>query len=462
MEPLQWLPKLNRDTRSLGTALIEALEADILNGILLPGQKLPPQRELADQLGINLSTVTRAFRTCELKGLIHGVVGRGTFVASDARIPLSLVTEDNSTGVLDMGQVLPLPCLDHMVAGWVRDQLPSMDLEPLLRYPEPSGLKIHREIGAQWLSRFGITANREDVVITPGTQNALTNCLVSLFRPGDRVAVDALTYPGFKSLAALVGIRLVPIAMTPEGMSVQGLLHACRNEGVKGIYLMPEVQNPTTAFMTEARREELAAVIRQHQLILMEDDTYSYTGDMGRTPMCARVPEQGIYLAGTSKMLGPGFRITFAKVPKSLQASFEKGLLNTTWMASPINAEIITRLIRSGKAVEAIHLKREESARRFSLAMDCLGALGLQGREHGFFAWLPLPSGYTGREFELSARAAGVQVFCAEKFAVGSGAVSSAVRISLSSASNIQELARGLQLLKIILQSGAAEPKAIL
>lgn len=457
----KWTPQLNTQSRSVGAALAAALENDIRNGVLMPGQKLPPQRELADQLGINLSTVTRAFRSCELKGLIHGVVGKGTFVTADAQVPLSLMT-DVGCEAIDMGQVLPLPHMDHRIAQWVQEQAADIDFTSLIRYPEPSGLQRHRETGAFWLGHFGISATWEDIVLTPGTQNALTNCLLTLFRPGDRIAVDALTYPGFKSLAAIAGIRLVPIPMTPEGMSVQGLYNACRNEGLQGIYLMPEVQNPTTQCMSEACRKEIAALIRKHGLILMEDDTYSYTGDRSHSPVSAMAPEHSIYMGGTSKLIGPGFRITFAKVPPRCQPAFSNGLLSTTWMASPICAELITRHIRSGSTLKLMELKRQEAARRQGVARQLLGRFGFCGPEHGYFGWLPLPQGMSGRAFELAARAAGVNLFCADKFAVGGDPAPAAVRLSLSSTSSIDELERGLRILNTLLTAASAEPVALL
>jgi DNA-binding GntR family transcriptional regulator len=59
------------------------LEQDILSGVLLPRTKLPPQRELADYLDLNLSTISKAFKVCELKGLLSTFVGSGTFVSYD-------------------------------------------------------------------------------------------------------------------------------------------------------------------------------------------------------------------------------------------------------------------------------------------------------------------------------------------------------------------------------------------
>lgn len=71
-------------------SIANLLEQDIINGSLAPNVKLPPQRELADYLDLNLSTITRAFKICELKGLIYAVVGRGTFVSPNASCDISI------------------------------------------------------------------------------------------------------------------------------------------------------------------------------------------------------------------------------------------------------------------------------------------------------------------------------------------------------------------------------------
>lgn len=119
----EWKPKIYKDNKPLYIALAEALELDINLGILKPGQKLPPQRELANLIGVNLSTITRAFRVCELKGLISGVVGRGTYVASDAEVSLSLVSQDKTSNIIEMGQVLPLYAVDRDTARLVKTSL---------------------------------------------------------------------------------------------------------------------------------------------------------------------------------------------------------------------------------------------------------------------------------------------------------------------------------------------------
>jgi DNA-binding transcriptional MocR family regulator len=458
----EWKPSIENNEKPLYIALADALESDISSGRLKPGEKLPPQRELADQLKVNLSTITRAFRLCELKGLISGVVGRGTFVSADAKVSLSMSSQDNFLNMIEMGQVLPLHCIDKDTGSMVKALLQDMDMEMLIRYSAPAGHCYHRMIGSEWLKKFNIDASADQILVTPGSQNALSICLLALFSPGDRIAVDSATYPGIKSLAALHGIRLVPIEMDEDGMIPQSLVNACKSEEIKGVYLMPEFQNPTTRSLMPGSREEIAAAVKKYDLALLEDDVYSFTGDRGSIPISALVPGQGVYIGGTAKLLGAGFRVSYVKAPDKYRTAMEKGILNTTWMASPITAELVSRLIESGKEEMILKRKREEAQRRNALANKILAGYDTAGRSCGFFQWLSLPGNWRGREFELALRESGVQVFCAEKFAVGSSPSPSAVRISLSGPDTMEELEKGLNAIKTLLQKGCDDQGIIL
>jgi DNA-binding transcriptional MocR family regulator len=462
MELDSWRPQNINIDKPLYIAVADALEQDIRAGVLKPGQKLPTQRELSELIGANLSTITRAFRECELRGLISATVGRGTYVASDINVEVSLApSEEQRSDLLEMGLVLPLYELDKGTVTYIDSILPTIDLNLLLRYTQPSGLLIHRELGSAWVNRFGLHTTSEDILVTAGSQNALACCLMSLFNAGDHIAVDALTYPGIKTLSSMTGIRLVPIEMDEDGMSPDALSVACRKGAIRGIYLMPEVQNPTTSSMTADRRKQIAAIIKQYNLILIEDDAYGYTGSLKQTALSSLVPNHGIYIAGISKLLGAGFRISFAAVPRRFKNQIEKAILNTIWMASPINAEIVSKLLMSGKGETIMETKRKEASWRTALALEKLSSYTIFSRANGFFLWLLLPYEWTGRDFELSAREAGVRVFCAEKFAVGSKHVPSAVRISLTGPETREDLRQGLDILTGILSGGYRKSEII-
>jgi len=105
--PMSWKPHIDKKEHVLYRALAHQLEEDIVNGTLLPGTKLPPQRELADYLDINVSTVSKAFKLCELKGLLSATVGSGTYVSFDALSNTRLLAENIAAHVIPMGTTVP-------------------------------------------------------------------------------------------------------------------------------------------------------------------------------------------------------------------------------------------------------------------------------------------------------------------------------------------------------------------
>lgn len=105
--PMTWKPNISNIKRPLYKFLSDLLEEDIKNGVLKPGDKLPPQRELADFLDVNLSTISRSFKLCEQKGLISGEIGRGTYISSDANVNSTLLNPSNTKNIIEMGATYP-------------------------------------------------------------------------------------------------------------------------------------------------------------------------------------------------------------------------------------------------------------------------------------------------------------------------------------------------------------------
>ncbi|WP_022660309.1 aminotransferase-like domain-containing protein [Paucidesulfovibrio longus] len=466
-------------------ALADALERDVASGELRPGQRLPTHRELADQLGLNVTTVTRGYRAAEQRGLVSGTVGRGTFVSSDAAGSSAIVSlEPHLPGTVEMGLITPLYHLDPDVSEGMRRVLARRDPAALMRYGDPRGLPEHRAAGADWASRYGLEASPDNVLVCAGAQHALACCLSGLLRPGERIAVDALTYPGVKTLAAQLGLRLAPVEMDAGGMLPEALDAACRREEIKGLYLMPGVHNPTSVRMSERRRDRIAETALRHGLTVIEDDAYDLTAPDRQRPVAARLPETGVYVAGLSKALAPGLRVAFLAAPKRLVPALAGAVLNTVWMAPPLSVELAAHWIKDGTADRTVAAKRTEAARRMRIAEAALAGQRFSAQPSGYFLWLELPgaasgaqgsdangnagpdAGWTGREFEARAREAGVSLFGAERFTVGDARAPRAVRLSLTGPADDRELRRGLGVVVRLLEEAAGsalpEPATLL
>jgi len=450
-----WLPGINSTDKPKYIAIAEALETDIKTGKLIPGEQLPPQRELADLIHVNVSTISRAYREAERRGLISGTVGRGTFVAADATVTREMMRSGGTReNAIEMGVVVPLYHQDPDLMERFSLLQNKGDLSRYLRYTDPAGMPEHRQIGAEWVRRFGIEVYTEQVTVTAGAQHGLACILAACFKPGDRIAVDSLTYPGIKTLAAMMHVRLVPVAMDEQGMMPEMLETACRRDQLNGIYLMPAVQNPTGSSMGVQRRQEIAAIILRHQLLLIEDDAYWFTADAPLPALSSLVPENSLYVAGLSKMLFAGLRSAFVVTKPELQVRLAAAVLNTLWMAPTLNCMIVCEAILDGTLDRIVGYKLKEARIRNEMAAEILPQPLKRMHESGFFIWYRLPEPWTGRAFEEQARISGVNVFCSEKFVVGNSEVAPAVRIALTGPETRQYLAEGLHRISEILKGG--------
>ncbi len=455
----KWIPTLQKDNGPAYRALADSIELDIASGKLSPGQKLPTHRELADDLGLNVSTVTKGYGEAERRGLVAGTVGRGTFVASDAATAASIVSFDSmNPGTLEMGFITPLYGLDPDLGEGLKRLARRRSPGTYLQYTDPRGLPEHRKVGAFWASKYGLDTSPDNIIVCSGGQHALTCCFSSLFSFGERIAMDCLSYPGAKSLAGMLGLRLAPIEMDDQGMTPQGLDRACRRESVKGVYLMPGVHNPTTSSMSRERREDLALVALRHGLTIIEDDAYDLTAPGRLPPVAATAPDNTVYVAGVSKALAPGLRVAFLSAPDRFRKPLSRAVLNTVWMTPSLNVELACMWIKDGTAERTVAAKRIEAGVRFEIAGEILRDHRFKGLPTGFFIWLELPEHWTGQMFEARAREAGVNVLGAERFVVGDSRAPAAARVSLTGASSRAELRKGLSVLADLLSDRLPDP----
>lgn len=107
--------------RPIYLSLAEKLEQDITSGLLAPGTKLPPQRELADYLDINFTTITRAYSLCKRKGLIYAVTGSGTFVSPNTKLPITISMDNQPKNLIELGFIASFEQCNSMIVETVRE-----------------------------------------------------------------------------------------------------------------------------------------------------------------------------------------------------------------------------------------------------------------------------------------------------------------------------------------------------
>jgi len=452
-----WQPELKRFDVPLYREIAQALADDIAAGRLSPGCRLPTHRDLAWRLGVTVGTVSRGYAEAERRGLIGGEIGRGTFVLSSAAETESGPADnfiDLSLNYALTGHEAPF--LDKALT----ELLARRDLASLLPYQASSGSREHRTAAAEWLRRSGLSdADPDCIVITTGGQHALAVALTALARPGDTVAVECLTYPGFKAAARQFGVQLVGVAIDEAGIRPEALDALCRARNVRFLFTMPTLQNPTTAVMPEERRREIAAICRRHDIAVVEDDAYGFLCNPPVPPLVTLLPESGVYLTSLSKSFAPGLRIGYLHAPARNADRFAAAAHATGgYMAPPLMAAIASRWIADGGDRLAAEKRRLVAARqrvvRSILDEPRLGA-NLATHPDSLHCWLILPTGWRADEFAAAARDRGVGVTPAGAFAVGANSgIPEAVRFSLGTPATADLLERAIHQIAATLEAG--------
>lgn len=442
-------------------ALADAIGRDIAAGVLAPGQQLPTHRELAEVLGVSIGTITRGYAEANRRGLTSGEVGRGTYVrmASPATRWGSARRRD---GVTDLSLATPwsLPGDEEgRLLGRTMESIAREDgLTALLQYEPATASARQRAAAAAWLEAEGsVPARPDQVVVTAGAQHALMVLLSTLFRPGDVLLVEELTYPGLISAARMMGLRLVGVTLDAEGMVPEALERMCAEVAAKGLYVVPEAQNPTGATMSEGRRRDLVTVARRCDLMIIEDDVHGLLVPFRRTPLAALAPERTIHLATFSKSVSFGLRTAFVTSPDFAVDRLTSGVHATLWMPAPLMTEITLRWLADGTAASIAQRKREEMAARQQLLRHVLQGCGeISGEPHGIHAWLRLPDPWRSDELVNLARQRAIELAGAETWTVGRGPVPHAIRICVGTPQTRAELERALLVLREILDTGGA------
>jgi DNA-binding transcriptional MocR family regulator len=446
-----WRPDLNDGGAPAYAQIAEALAADIARGVLAAGVRLPTQRALADELGIGVGTVTRAYSEAEGRGLIEAVVGRGSFVADQT----SAAPAD---GPIDLSHnIAPLHASRAAIRGAMASLARRADLADRIEYAPAGGFEVDRRAAAAWLAdKAGYGADPRRLILTAGAQQSITVAIAAACRPGEALIVEEATWHGVKAAAAHLGLRLAPAALDAEGLTPDALERAARESGARVAYVQP-FQNPTARLMSLARRQAIANTAERLGLLLIEDDLYGPIIADGTLPRLADLaPDHVAYVSGLSKTVGPGLRIGFLAPPARLHGACLAALRAVAFGPPSLGALIATHLIERGDAAAILDAVRGELAARGELARAILGDL-IEPRAPTLSPHLWAPAGELDAERVAGqALRAGVMITPpAPPFVAG--APVSGVRLCLGAVRDRTSLRRGLEIVRHAL-THRAEP----
>jgi GntR family transcriptional regulator/MocR family aminotransferase len=333
--------------------IARSLAADIQRGRLRPGDRLPGSRQLAASIKVHRNTVLAAVAELVAEGWIETAPGLGTFVTralpdgrgrpfsrrlgTRARVPACVafsLPEPPAAyrppilprGTLNLSNGAPdLRLVPARAIGRAYRRVLAQKGADLLAYGDPEGHPVLRsELASMLASTRGLSVDRDDVLVTRGSQMALALAARALVRPGDVVAVEEFGYrPAWEAFRA-AGATVVPVAIDGDGIDVDALRRLATRTTIRAVYVTPHHQYPTTVTLKAARRMALLALARDERLAIIEDD-YDHEFHFDGRPVLpmASADHAGVvvYIGTLSKILAPGLRLGYIVAPPAVLRS---------------------------------------------------------------------------------------------------------------------------------------------
>jgi len=412
--------------------IADKLAADVAAGRLRPGDRLPTQRRFARTHGIANSTASRVYGELVRRGLAVGEVGRGTFIRA-AKPPVDPALAEPTGARVDLElNFSVLPEQSALLAEGLGRLLRPDVMRAALRPMGVSGTAAAREASAAMLAHAGWKPEPDRISFAGNGRQAIAGAIAALVPTGERLGVEALTYPLVKGIAARLGVNLVPLEMDGDGVLPASLAAVHRATPLSAVYLQPTLHNPLGITMPESRREQVAETLDLLGLPVIEDRIYGFLRD-DLPPLAAFAPERTVLIDSLSKRLAPGLSLGFVVSPEGFGDRVAAATRSGTWLAPGFAVEAATCWMTDGTVEKVVKGKKRDAAARQAIAAERLAGFTLRADPRAFHCWWELPEPWRAETFVAAAARRGIAVTPAAAFTVGEGHAPNAVRLALSS-----------------------------
>ncbi|RKN37202.1 PLP-dependent aminotransferase family protein [Streptomyces hoynatensis] len=298
-----------------------------------------------------------------------------------------------------------LPAPDLFDAAAIRaayDRVLAEDPHRALQYSTTEGDPALRAAVAARLGARGLPTGPDDLLVTGGSQQALTLIATALLEPGDAVLVEDPTYLAALQCFGFAGARVVPVPCDEEGIDPEALAGLVDRERPKLLYLVPNFQNPTGRTLPAERRRALAEVAARHGLWIVEDDPYGELRFGGReVPWISCFEAAGdrtVLLGSFSKIMAPGMRLGWLRAPADLRRACVIAKQAADLHSSTVDQAAAARYLADADLDGHLARVRAAYRARRDALLDGLGAALPPGStwnrpEGGMFVWVRLPQG---------------------------------------------------------------------
>jgi DNA-binding transcriptional MocR family regulator len=373
-----------RMTAPSARGLADAVGRAVGDGALASGDRLPPIRTVAAQLGLSPTTVSAAWARLIRAGTLRTDGRRGTVVAAQLAGPARYrATREQGTRFdVDLSPGTPDPLL-----------LP--DLRPALRRIEPATTPstylddpvlpaLADAVRAEW------PFEPERLTVVDGAMDALQLFVGTHLRYGDRVAVEDPGFPPLLDLLESAGVVAIPVRVDDDGPR-PGDVQAAVRAGAQALFIQPRAQNPTGASLTPARVAELVQVLRAADAAIVEDDSAGAVASSPALSLGAVLPARTLHVRSYSKSHGPDLRLAAVAGPAALvDPMVERRFLGQGW-TSRLLQSVLADLLTDPRARQSVERARRTYAQRRAGVIAGLAAEGITvGGRDGINLWLPV------------------------------------------------------------------------
>lgn len=449
--------ELDRDSHVPLYAQITAqVRRMISSDTLKVGDRLPPNRELAQMLGVNRTTVTTAYAELVADGLISSHVGRGTYVTGVPSPRRGLERRERvQPSPMPWNGLLSYQRRDPWLTGMLREEigsglsgqsketislafaLPPADLFPLdefrrcvdrvlrtqgrllLQLGTSGGHQPLQEYLANQMALSGIAVKPDEVLITNGCQQSLDLIRRILVAPGEEVLIENPTYPGALSVFCSGDSRFVSVPVDANGINLDLLEDLLAQRRPKLIYTVASFHNPTGVTIDLAARRRLIQLAAEYRVPIVEDDIYrELRYDGPSVPPLKALDEHGlvIYISSFSKVGFPGLRVGWITAPPIVIEHLSREKQRCDLHAGLLSQAALYEFSRHGllakhsKRVKRIYAQRRDAMIE-SLHKHFPPEASWLKPEGGMALWVSLPPEINTSQLLLQAADQGV-TFC--------------------------------------------------
>lgn len=400
-------------SHAAGATLAEQLALHLAERIqqrlLAPGARLPSVRDCAQRQGVSPSTVVGAYDLLQARGLVLAQPQRGFFVREIPAAPKPAAGRssppaapvDATALIRSMFQVqggLPAPGMGTLPESWLDAQVLQRALrrvcaepEAWLSYGEPAGDASLRAAMSRRLADLGVRAEASQIVTTVGATHALDLISRTLLQPGDAVLVDEPGWAVEYARLTRMGMRLLPVPRGPEGPDLAVLAALLREHRPRLYVTVSVLHNPTGASLTPAAAHQVLRLAEEHDLTIVEDDTYSWLAPMHATRLVQLdALQRTVYVTGFSKILTPQWRVgCLAAAPELAERLIDTKLISTLTTPGPLERAVAICLDQGALRRHAERVvTRLQAARQRTVRLVRDSGCHFRAEPAGLFGWV--------------------------------------------------------------------------